>query len=202
MVERARRGHRLRSPLVTLAAVLSLNACTDQAKVHEDEMTGLLALLPGRYANGAQVEEDVRTGARPVHDNVALVVAHVYSPRLGHHIFYAQEMAADDPRRVLSQKMYGFDVDEKRGIVETVYELVDPLRWRDGQLHAEMFTAMVPEDVQAEGCQLLWKKTPDGFIANHDPKVCPDPVAAGAPPQAALKIGALTIGDYKFRKAR
>ena len=185
-----------------LAAVLALAACSDQGKVHEEELTQVLALLPGHYDNGAQADADARSGLRSGHDKVALVVAKVYTPRLGHHVFYAQEMAGDDPRRVLSQKMYGFELDDKRGIVETVYEFVEPLRWRDGQLNKDLFTSVVTEDVQAEGCQLLWKKVPDGFEARHDPKVCPDPGGSAAPPQATLSVGALSIGEYKFRKSR
>jgi hypothetical protein len=115
-------------------------------------------------------------------------------------VYYAQETAADDPRRVLSEKMYSFRFDEKRGIVETLYQLVEPVRWRNGQLNKELFTSLVTEDVQAEGCLLLWTKKDAGFVATHDPKVCPE--AAGAAPQAELDGGVLSIGDYKFRKIR
>jgi hypothetical protein len=187
---------------VVLAALVGLGACTDQSKVREAELTQLLALLPGRYDNSAQAELDARSGVRPAHDAVALVITRVYTPRLGHHVFYAQEMAADDVRRVFSQKMYSFQVDEKRGIVETVYQLNEPLRWRDGQLNKDMFTALVAEDVQAEGCELLWKRKEELFVATHDPKVCPDPGGSAAAPLAELKAGALSSGDYKFRKAR
>ena len=100
----------------------------------------------------------------------------------------------------LSQKMYSFQLDEKRGIVETLYQLVEPLRWRNGQLNKELFTSVLTEDVQPEGCSLLWTKKDAGFVATHDPKVCPD--AAGAAPQAELGGGGLSIGDYKFRKNR
>src|SRR5262249_18332455 len=106
-----------RAALAVLALAAALGAgCSDQGKVREEEMTQLLALLPGRYDNSAQVEADLRAGSA-AHERIALVIAHVYTPRLGHHVFYAQEMAADDPRRVLSQKMYSFESDEKRGIV-------------------------------------------------------------------------------------
>jgi CpeT/CpcT family protein DUF1001 len=183
-----------------LAALVLAAACTDQTKQRESELTQLLQLLPGRYDNGSQAELDARSGVHPAHEHVALIIAKVYTPRLGHHVLYAQEMAADDPRRVFSQKMYGFEVDEKRGIVQTLYEFVDPLRWRDGQQNPDMFTALVSDDVQAEGCQLLWKKQGEAFVASHDPKACPDPASAAA--QMELVVGALTVGDYRFRKGR
>jgi hypothetical protein len=182
--------------LVAAAALLS--ACADQSKQAESQMAGLLALLPGRYDNSAQVELESHGGARPAHDAVALVITHVFTPRLGHNVYYAQEMAADNPLRVFSQKMYSFQVEEKRGIVETVYQFNDPRRWRDGQQNPDLFTSVENEDVQAEGCQILWKKTPEGFVGNHDGKVCPVSPAA----RIELGVGTLKIGEYKFRKSR
>jgi hypothetical protein len=191
--------------IATLAcgAALMLGACASQPKFSEADLTLMLTMLPGRYDNAAQAEADARSGMHPAHEAVALVIIHVYTPRLGHYVYYAQESAADDPRRVLSQKMYSFQLDEKRGPVETLYEFVDPVRWRDGYQSKDLFTAVTSEDVQAEGCQLLWKKQGDGFAGAHDPKICPDGGAPGASPQMELVKGALTVGDYKFvRKGR
>jgi CpeT/CpcT family (DUF1001) len=197
---RYRGSCRLAAPALS-AVVIALGACTGNNRaLHEAELTSLLAVLPGNYDNRAQAELDERNGVRPAHDAVALTITHVFAPRLGHYVYYAQETAADDPRRVLTQKMYSFQADPKRGIVETTYQLVEPLRWRDGQLNKDLFTSMMTADVQAEGCQLLWKKKDADFIATHDPKVCPDP--AGAAPQAEFSAGVLSIGDYKFRKPR
>jgi CpeT/CpcT family (DUF1001) len=187
---------------LAVAALLLLCSCTDQTKVYEGELSELLAVLPGRYDNTAQVDADVRNHVQPPHDAVALTITHVYTPRLGHHVYYAQETAADDPRRVFSQKMYSFAVDEKRGIVETLYELVEPLRWRDGQQNKDMFTSLVIDDVQPEACQLLWKKQDAGFVATHDPRACPDAGGNAVLPQAEFNAGVLTIGGYKFQRTR
>lgn len=188
--------------LAAFAALWLLGACTDQTKVQEGELTSLLAIFPGHYDNTAQAEADLRNNVHPAHDAVALTITRVYTPRLGHHVYYAQETAADNPLRVLSEKMYGFQVEEKRGIVETLYEFVEPLRWRDGQQNKELFTSVTIEDVQPEGCQLLWKRKDNGFIATHDQKACPDASGTAAKPVAELSAGVLNIGDYKFRKAR
>jgi hypothetical protein len=58
--------------------------------------------------------------------------------------------------------------------------------------------------VQPEGCQLLWKKKGDGFVAAHDQKICPDSGGdSAAATQMQLVAGALDVGDYKFvRKGR
>ena len=191
--------------LVVAAAVgamlAALGACKDESKIREAEMTQLLALLPGEYDNRAQAARDVRNGARPSHDAVTLTITRVFTPRLGHHIYYAQEIVADDPRRVLSQKMYSFQVDEKRGIIETTYAFVEPQRWRDGQQNKELFTSVVTEDVAPEACDLIWKGAAGRFVANHNQKICPDP--GGTPvTQAEFSGGALSLGDYKFLKVR
>jgi CpeT/CpcT family protein DUF1001 len=206
MAEGARpaRPRRRRAAPLGAALLLIVAGCAQQPqhshKVTETQMLALLAVLPGTYDNSAQAELEARNGARPAHVAVALTITHVFAPRLGHYVYYAQETAADDPRRVLSQKIYSFQFDDKRGIIETLYQLVEPLRWRDGQLNKDLFTSLVTEDVQAEGCQLMWKKKDDGFVATHDPKVCPDPGGGAAVTQAEFNAGVLTVVDYKFRK--
>ena len=203
MVEVATRRRCLRAAVALGTVLAALSGCKeDKSKINEGELTQLLALLPGEYDNRAQAELEARNGVRPSHDAVTLIITRVFTPRLGHHIYYAQEMAADDPRRVLSENMYGFEVDEKRGIVETIYKFVEPVRWRDGQQNKDLFTSVVTEDVQAEGCVLLWKRDGARFIATHDPKVCPDPPGSPAVTQAEFSLGSLTLGDYKFRKVR
>ena len=191
-------GASLAAAAATCLAVLA-GCASHEPKVTEADLTRLLTLLPGHYDNQAQAESDAHNGVHPAHVAVLLVVTHVFTPRLGHYVYYAQETAADDSRRVLSQKMWSFQLDEKRGIVETLYEFVEPVRWRDGP--KDLFTGVQLEDVQAEGCQLLWKSKDDGgWAARHDPKICPDPGGAAALPQVELTPGALDIGDYKFRK--
>lgn len=203
MVEVATSRRYLPAAVVLGTLLAAVSGCKeDQSKVNEEQLTQLLALLPGEYDNRAQAELEARSAARPAHDAVTLIITRVFTPRLGHHIYYAQEIAADDPRRVLSQKMYSFEVDEKRGIVETMYEFVEPVRWRDGQQNKDLFTSVVAEDVQAEGCVLLWKRDGARFVATHDPKVCPDPAGRPAVTQAEFSLGSLTLGDYKFRKVR
>src|SRR4029077_12704241 len=127
--------------------------CADEAKKRESELTELLGLLPGSYENGAQANSDPQNGVRPPHAHVALLIAKVYSPRLGHHVLFAQETAAEDPLRVMSERLFSFTVDEKRGILESVYTFTEPLRWREGPEHLELFTSVVAEDVRSvPGC--------------------------------------------------
>lgn len=185
--------------LAALTCAAALGGCASgPPKATEADLTLMLTMLPGRYDNGEQAQADLRAGTHPAHEAVALLVIHVQTPRLGHYVYYAQESAANDPRRVLGRRMYSFQLDEKRGIVETLYEFVEPARWRDGPENKELFTAVTGEDVQPELCQLLWTKKGDGFVAAHEQRVCPDAGGAAAAPQVELTVGALTVGDYKF----
>ncbi len=206
MVERARLARACAA--LGCAALLALGACASGGgkggkKASEADLLVMLTMLPGRYDNSVQADLDVRDNVHPAHESVVLVITHVFTPRLGKYVYDAQESAANDPRRILSHKMYGFELDEKRHrIVQTLYELNEPGRWRDGYLNKDLFTSLEMEDVQPEGCVLVWEKKGDGFAAAHDPKACPDSAAAAATPQMELAAGALAVGDYKFRKGR
>jgi hypothetical protein len=186
-----------------LVCTLALGGCADQQKLRAEELADLLAWLPGRYDNVAQAERDAKSGAHPAqHEKIAIIIIPVQTPRLGHHVFYAQEMAADDPRRVMSERMFSFDIDEDRGIIGLMYNFAEPRRWRDGQQNPQIFTGVMTEDVAPVGCELIWKRSGERFTANHDPKHCHR--AGGADvggPEATLTAEALTLSGFEFRKS-
>lgn len=202
-----------------LFGAVLLAGCADQSKVDEVELLQLLGSLPGTYDTTAQADEDARTGVKPAHDRITLVIARVNAPRIGHHVHYVQEMAPDDPNRVESQHLYSFKVDETRGIVQTIYTFVEPLRWRDGQKDTSVFTSLAKDDLESlPGCEVYWKKgppTPPGqkpdkeairranfFRGSVDASKCHPPGSLSAPPDMKLTENSLTLGDYQFRKIR
>jgi hypothetical protein len=187
-----------------LAVVLMLAGCAAQKREREraDDLADVLAWFPGHYDNVAQAEHDEKSGAHAAHDRVAILIIPVQTPRLGHHIFFAQEMAADDPKRVLSERMFSFDIDEERGIIGLMYNFAEPRRWRDGQLNPQIFTVVMPEDVAPVGCELIWKRSGEQFVANHDTKHCHRAGGkAVSGPDATLSAEALTLSGYEFRKS-
>jgi hypothetical protein len=138
------------------------------------ELAQLTHWLPGTYNNTAQHDADVKAG-KPPHEALTIVIVPIDSPIMGEHVFYLQEMAADDPRRVMRQQVLSFAVSDKKGEVirETVATLVEPRRWREGYLNPELFAAMVTEDVTPmSGCDLFWKRTATGFAGANDPRRC------------------------------
>jgi hypothetical protein len=57
------------------------------------------------------------------------------------------------------QQVLTFEIANGK-IKESLATLVEPRRWRDGQLNPELFTAMVPEDIVAlSGCDLFWTRS-------------------------------------------
>lgn len=184
-----------------LALLLLGVGCADQAQKREDDLAELLSWLPGRYDNGVQAQHDAQARVQAAHDHVALLVMPVSTPRLGHHVFYLQEMAPDNPERIMSQRMFSFDIDEKRGIIGLMYNFIEPLRWRDGARDARMFTSVMAEDVAPVGCELIWTRSGDEFTAHHDPKHCHRTGGGSVSgPEATLSAEQLTLSGYEFRK--
>jgi hypothetical protein len=147
-------------------------ACASKDRLREAELTQLTRWLPGDYDNSEQAKADVRKGVRPPHADVKLVIVPIQSVAMGHNVFYVQEMAADDPRRVMSQRVMSFTSTDK-GIVESVASLADPLRWRDAQRDPDVFLGMTPRDLAGGvGCDLLWKMEADRFVGTNDRKHC------------------------------
>jgi hypothetical protein len=146
-------------------------AVTAQPKREEIMLAELVAMLGGSYDNLAQ------SRASSEHPALKLMVVPVDAPGVGEHVFYVQETAADDARRVLAQRLYVLNVVPKsEQAIMTQLEFNEPGRWRDGQLKPELFRALLMQDLRVRaGCELLWsrkpqekgagRKTPRAFIA-------------------------------------
>ncbi len=155
-----------------LATAMLCSSCADQQKKREAEMTELLVMLVGHYDNAGQVQADAQRGVHPAHDPLALTVVPVDDPLVGEHVLYVQETAADDARRVMVQRIWTFGVEDK-GIVQSVWTLKEPLRWRGAQQDPDMLKSLMNQDVTpVRGCNLTWKKSGEKFTASNDPKTC------------------------------
>jgi hypothetical protein len=155
-------------PALALLAISLLTACNTTAVRGEAALNELVALLPGSYDNIAQAR------TMPDHSSLRLVIAPVQAPLVGDHVFYMQEMAGDDPRRVLSQRLYVVDaVPDSEMAVLAQLDFIEPLRWRDGQLNRDLFRSLIMTDLRPRtGCDLLWKRSDTGFSAINNPQQC------------------------------
>ena len=86
--------------LLPVVLALLAAACVSGPDPGEVFMAQLLATLPGSYDNLAQS----RAGAG--HSPLRLMIAPVEAPLVGDHVYYVQEMAADNANRVLAQRLY------------------------------------------------------------------------------------------------
>jgi hypothetical protein len=156
-----------------------LSGCASARKEREAELGQIAAWLPGDYDNSLQIEADKQKGVQP-HEPLAISIVQVYAPIISKTVFYAQEMAPDDTRRVMSQKLLAFDISEdEKQIMQSTWTLQEPQRWRDAHLHPELFKSMQPPDVQVvAGCGLSWKKEkaagdkPEHFAAKGGGSSC------------------------------
>jgi hypothetical protein len=137
-------------------------------KKEEIFLAQLAGMLAGSYDNIAQARRDAE------HPGLRLMVAPVSAPLVGDNVFYVQEMAADDQRRVFSQKLWVLNAIPKREqAVLTQLELKEPLRWRDGQNNRDLFRGMLMQDLRPRpGCDLLWQRDGEAYKAAPQASAC------------------------------
>jgi CpeT/CpcT family (DUF1001) len=161
----------MRAWLIVVASGI-LCACATPGQRRDTDLKELTVMLPGTYDNIAQALMDERQGVRPAHDRLTLAIVPIQAPTVGEHVFYMQEMAADDPRRVMAQRVFTFDATQL-GIVQTQWALKEPLRWRDGHINPEVFEGLVPQDLRVlRGCSIVWKKAAERFVGATTPGRC------------------------------
>jgi hypothetical protein len=143
------------------ALALLLVACAAGPTREEAMVDELVRMLPGSYDNLAQ------SRAAPDHAPLRLMIAPVQAPLVGDHVFYVQEMAADDARRVIAQRLYIVSpVPKREQAVLTQLDFRETLRWRDGHLNRDLFRGLLMDDLRVRaGCDMLWTRATRGFAA-------------------------------------
>lgn len=155
------RGPRLRSAVLAMLALLLAPIALAKPSKDEVFLDQLATALAGSYDNLAQSRTDAE------HPALRLMIVPVQAPLVGDHVFYVQEMAADDLRRVLAQRLYVLNtIPRKEQAVLTQLDFNEPLRWRDGQKNRDLFRSLLVQDLRARpGCDLLWQREGKGFKA-------------------------------------
>ena len=133
-----------------LCGLATLAACTTEGDRRQSELADLSVVLPGVYSNQKQV----------------LVILNVFAPMLSGNMLFVRETAADDARRVISERMWSLDVSGAGHIVAAVYAFDQPDRWRDAAENPELFRSLLQQDLRPlPGCELIWEKTARGYSA-------------------------------------
>lgn len=152
-----------------LLACLLLGACASQQEKADLVVNELVALLPGSYDNLAQSRAP---GGE--HVPLLLMIVPVQAPLVGDHVFYVQEIAPDDARRVLAQRLYVVSAPaEGDSPLMLQSDFAEPARWRDGHLRRDLFRGLLPTDLRIRaGCDYIWTRTDTGFTAANVAATC------------------------------
>jgi hypothetical protein len=158
--------------------------------------------LLGKYDNRAQVATDQKHGGY-VHPAVSAVIVRAESLMVGDHVLYMQLSDTDDPTHLTEQFIISFTVVKDK-IAEAVWAFAEPKRWKNAADNPEILSALQPADLKLlQGCSLEWKKTPDGFTASNDQKLCHStpvavPAAISAHWRMELKADQLGISEQAY----
>jgi len=129
-------------------------------KKEEAQFVTFLHDLPGEYDNLTQTENE----ADAHHAGIVLSVKPLNAQTLGKLVMFARETVADDPRRVLSQRIWIIEHDKLNHIVQKVYVFREPQRWIHAGDDPLLMQSLLLDDLTPlTGCELLWVKTDTGF---------------------------------------
>lgn len=157
---------------MTVAACLAAGGCASDLKKAQVTVAQIADLLPGRYSNREQAEADARAG-NPKHDAKSIAIVRVRMPLLSSYAFYAQENSLEEMGQILSQRLYTFEAVKDGSVVQRIYTFAQPARWRDGQNNPSIFTGVMFKDTSPmAGCDLLWKKEGEQFVAANSRETC------------------------------
>lgn len=161
-----------RSALVAalMAASLALvSGCGGSLAERKGELAQLARLLPGDYDNKEQASSPDSANITALR----LSIVPIYAPLVGRDIFYLQEMAADDARRVTAQRVLSLEVTPGGQLLQGVYALNEPSRWRDGHEKVDLFKSLLPNDLRlVEGCDVTWRLAGRRFTGANDAARC------------------------------
>jgi hypothetical protein len=143
--------------------------CETPSRKGDQVMAEFTTMLPGSYDNLAQSR---LPGG--VHAPTKLLIAPVDAPVIGDHVYYVQEAAADDARRVFAQRLYRVvESSDPLHPMLVTYDLREPARWRDAHLRRELFRGLLPDDLRLRaGCEMHVERSDEGFRLTNDPGAC------------------------------
>jgi hypothetical protein len=173
---------------MSVAGCLALGGCASELKQAQVTVAQIADLLPGRYTNRAQADADAKAG-REQHEARSLQIVRLDLPLLSDYAFYAQEVTLGDVHRITSQRLFTFEPVKDGTVVQRLYTFAEPGRWRDGQNNPSLFTGMMFKDTNPmAGCDLVWKKDGDKFVAANTRESCRTSSASFGTVRTDMKI--------------
>jgi len=148
---------------------LLMAGCKTEASRREADFDKLIKSLPGQYDNRTQASSD----QHGEHAAVALLIQPVNTQTVGKIVMFVRETAANDPRRILAQHIWTFELDKKKQLVQTIYLFKEPQRWLHAVDDPYVIQSLLPDDLSVlSGCNLTWSKSDFGFQASTKAAAC------------------------------
>jgi hypothetical protein len=153
------------APALALACLL-LAGCASKP----EEIERRLGLFAADFAGSWETDPASSGVAEAGEEATRLGVVRIRVPLVAKHVFYVQESAASNPRRVFSQRVWSAVVTaDGRAVGLTPHELVEPARWRDGDRDPDLFKAMLPQDLRARPeCAIRWEENGSAWKGRAD----------------------------------
>lgn len=157
--------------IVALAFACAAPGITEasEKKKQEAEFLAFLSTLPGEYDNLTQTE----TEGDGRHAGILLSIKPLDVQTVGKLVMFVRETVADDPRRVLTQRIWIIEHGKENQIVQKVYLFREPQRWIHAGNDPFLLQSLLPDDLtQLAGCELNWVKTNTGYSGEIRPLAC------------------------------
>jgi hypothetical protein len=189
------------TPALTLSLIIGVGlfpGCSTQAERAQSDLDTLSSALPGIYhdepsAPGAVAGASggsgapARAGSAPT---VTLSIARVHVQLVGDVVYFVRESAASNERLVYAQRIWTLALNRQGELVQHMFLFKDPRRWIGASEHPELLLSLLPDDLAPlQGCELIWRKTPQGFQASSAHADCqPGNAAQGQSIERGAKL--------------
>jgi len=181
--------------LCRAAAALAVFSLLAAAKMKEADLELLTDMFGGVYDSVAPASGSTAAAGGE------LQVLRVSSPMVGWHVFYVEERAGDGT--LVAQRLHSFEIAaDRKSIIELAFAFKEPRRWEGGAQRADIFKALIPDDlIPVAGCEVYWVRSARGFAGHGGPRFCRLRASAGgSPDDMRLTATELAYGERIFRR--
>lgn len=181
------------APAIALAAVMAASVVAAQTSVPTPAREGipqapfaagvldrdfaqLLTWFDGDFDNAEQVlfADELGYAKDAVPQRIHSTFKPVRLPAFGDHVFYVQQYADNDPKRIYRQRIYSFSIDKAEGAIRLdIYTPKNAAALVDAHLDQTKLAALTKADVEARpGCEVFWRRNANQFTGYMKPGAC------------------------------
>ena len=195
---------------ITIALALGLMPLSSgqAADISDRDFQEFLSWWPGEYDNLAQVKEQEKTKAPAEDRNLAtrLFIRRIDVPAFGSNAYYGEWQDANDPSRLLRQRVYAFEFDQEAQrfrLFLHIWPAESPefvARTRGAHLDPSKLDDVTPDDMLSflgRECDIFFKQIDGEFFGAMNKGECAF-AAPGEPETAIYSWSQMTINDSQY----